>query len=167
MFILFILLGAQTSLIQGLQYYEHLPELVAEFLQILSEQYDYPQLLDEILRELSVKEFNSNDNKGPKSISLFLVKLSDMMPRNVLKQMTMIIKFLDSDSYTLRCGIIEVCGNLISGLSQLEQSNDHKGQIDRFFDILEERFLDVNPYCRSKVIQVYLKLCEYIVFQFD
>ncbi|QSL64500.1 hypothetical protein MERGE_001801 [Pneumocystis wakefieldiae] len=152
--------GAQTSLIQGLQYYEHLPELVAEFLQILSEQYDYPQLLDEILRELSVKEFNSNDNKGPKSISLFLVKLSDMMPRNVLKQMTMIIKFLDSDSYTLRCGIIEVCGNLISGLSQLEQSNDHKGQIDRFFDILEERFLDVNPYCRSKVIQVYLKLCD-------
>ncbi|KTW27660.1 hypothetical protein T552_02101 [Pneumocystis carinii B80] len=152
--------GAQTSLIQGLQYYEHLPEPVAEFLQILSEQYDYPQLLDEILRELSVKEFNSNDNKGPKSISLFLVKLSDMMPRNVLKQMTMIIKFLDSDSYTLRCGIIEVCGNLISGLLQLEQSDDHKGQIDRFFDILEERFLDVNPYCRSKVIQVYLKLCD-------
>ncbi|KTW31051.1 condensin subunit YCS4 [Pneumocystis jirovecii RU7] len=153
--------GAQTSLIQGLQYYEHLPEPVAEFLQILSEQYDYPQLLDEILRELSVKEFNSNDNKGPKSISLFLVKLSDIMPRNVLKQMTMIIKILDSDSYTLRCGVIEVCGNLILGLFRLEeQSEDHKSQIDSFFDILEERFLDVNPYCRSKVIQVYIKLCE-------
>ncbi|KAG5518159.1 hypothetical protein PMAC_003345 [Pneumocystis sp. 'macacae'] len=135
---------AQTSLIQDLQYYEHLAEPVAEFLQILSEQYDYPQLLDEILR---VKEFNSNDNKGPKSISLFLVKLSDIMPRN---------------SYTLRCGIIEVCGNLILALFHLEeQSEDHKSQIDSFFDILEERFLDVNPYCRSKVIQVYIKLCEY------
>ncbi|KAG4302606.1 hypothetical protein PCANB_001221 [Pneumocystis canis] len=154
-------LGAQTSLIQGLQYYEHLPEPAAEFLQILSEQYDYPQLLDEILRELSVKEFNSNDSKGPKSISIFLVKLSDMMPRNVLKQMAMIIKILDSDSYTLRCGVIEICGNLISGLFRLEeQSEDHKGQINSFFDILEERFLDVNPYCRSKTIQVYIKLCE-------
>ncbi|KAG4304581.1 hypothetical protein PORY_001974 [Pneumocystis oryctolagi] len=153
--------GAQTSLIQGLQYYEHLPEPVAEFLQVLSEQYDYPQLLDEILRELSVKEFNSNDNKGPKSISLFLVKLSDIIPRNVLKQMSMIIKILDSDSYTLRCGVIEICGNLILDLFRLEdQSEDHKSQIDGFFDILEERFLDVNPYCRSKVIQVYIKLCE-------
>lgn len=25
-----------------------------------------------------------------------------------------------------------------------------------FFDVLEERFLDVNPYCRSKTIQVYI-----------
>lgn len=55
---------------------------MAEFLHILSEQYDYPQLADEILRlvepnrlvcdssadnlrrDLSNKEFNSNDTKG-------------------------------------------------------------------------------------------------------
>ena len=29
-----------------------------------------------------------------------------------------------------------------------------------FFDILEERFLDINPYCRCRVIQVYIKLWD-------
>ena len=44
------LTGAQTSIIQNLSYFEHLAEPMAEFLHILSEQYDYPQLVDEILR---------------------------------------------------------------------------------------------------------------------
>jgi hypothetical protein len=70
---------------------------MAEFLQILSEQYDYPQLADEVLRELSNKEFNSNDNKGPKSISAFFVKLSELAPRLVNKQMTSLVKLLDSE----------------------------------------------------------------------
>ena len=70
---------------------------MAEFLQILSEQYDYPQLVDEILRELSNKEFNSNDTRGPKSVSGFISKLSELAPRLVIKQMTLLIKLLDSE----------------------------------------------------------------------
>ena len=45
-----IVTGAQTSIIQNLSYFEHLSEPMAEFLHILSEQYDYPQLADEVLR---------------------------------------------------------------------------------------------------------------------
>lgn len=41
-----------------------------------------------------------------------------------------------------------------------ERSENHKGQINAFFDVLEERFLDVNPYCRCRAIQVYMKLCD-------
>ena len=70
---------------------------MAEFLHILAETYDYPQLADEILRELSNKEFNSNDTKGPKSVSSFIVKLSELAPRLVIKQMTMLAKQLDSE----------------------------------------------------------------------
>lgn len=44
------ILGAQTSIVQSLTYFEHLSEPMAEFLHILAEQYDYPQLSDEILR---------------------------------------------------------------------------------------------------------------------
>jgi len=36
--------------VQSLAYFEHLSEPMAEFLQILSDQYDYPQLSEEILR---------------------------------------------------------------------------------------------------------------------
>ncbi len=71
---------------------------MAEFLHILAEQYDYPQLADEILRELSNKEFNSNDTRGPKSVSSFIAKLSELAPRLVIKQMTMLAKQLDSEA---------------------------------------------------------------------
>jgi hypothetical protein len=70
---------------------------MAEFLHILAEQYDYPQLADEILRELSNKEFNSNDTKGPKSVSAFMIKLSELAPRLVIKLVTLLAKQLDSE----------------------------------------------------------------------
>ncbi|OLL22186.1 Condensin complex subunit 1 [Neolecta irregularis DAH-3] len=153
--------GAQTCIVQALLYFEHLPEYMAEFLQILIEQYDYPQLTDDILRELSCKEFSSTDTKSPKYVASFLAKLSELLPNLVNKQMTLLIKHLDSESYTVRCGIIEVCGNLICDISKQDQLTEpHQGQLDSFFDLLEERFLDVNPYCRSKVIQVLVKLCD-------
>jgi condensin complex subunit 1 len=153
--------GAQTSIVQNLTYFEHLSEPMAEFLHILSEQYDYPQLSGEIMRELTNKEFNTNDTKGPKSISTFLIKLSELEPRLVIKEMGLLAKFLDSEAYTLRCAVIEVCGNLVSDLSkQEERSENYKVQINAFFDTLEQRFLDTNPYCRCRAIQVYMKLCD-------
>ncbi|CAG8974748.1 hypothetical protein HYALB_00000359 [Hymenoscyphus albidus] len=153
--------AAQISIVQNLTYFEHLAEPMAEFLHILAEQYDYPQLVDEILRELSNKEFNSNDTRGPKSVSSFMVKLSELAPRLVIKQMTLLAKQLDSESYALRCSLIEVCGNLLAYLSKQEERGDnHKSQLNAFFDVLEERFLDLNPYCRCRTIQVYVKLCD-------
>ncbi|TFB02917.1 Condensin complex subunit 1 [Trichoderma ghanense] len=153
--------AAQINVIQNLTYFEHLSEPMAEFLHILAETYDYPQLTDEVLREISNKEFNSNDTRGPKSVSAFIAKLSELAPRLVIKQMTMLAKQLDSESYTLRCALIEVCGNMIAYLSrQEERSENHKSQLNAFFDVLEERFLDINPYARCRVLQVYVKLCE-------
>ncbi|KAI5300313.1 Condensin complex subunit, partial [Ascosphaera atra] len=153
--------AAQTSIVQNLTYFEHLAEPMAEFLHILADQYDYPQLADEILRELGNREFNSNDTRGPKSVSTFIIKLSELAPRLIIKQMTLLANQLDSEAYALRCAVIEACGNLISDLSKQEERGDNwKTQIDSFFDVLEERFLDINPYCRSRVLQVYMKLCD-------
>lgn len=57
--------------------------------------------------------------------------------------------------------MVEVCGNLVSDLSkQQEQGENYKTQINAFFDVLEERFLDINPYCRCRAIQVYMRICE-------
>ena len=117
--------------------------------------------LIEKYREISTKEFNSNDTKGPKSVSSFIVKLSELAPRIVIKQMTLLVKQLDSEAHVLRSAVIETCGNLITDLSkQEERSENSKTQINGFFDILEERFLDINPYCRCRSIQVLLKICD-------
>ncbi|KAL8375872.1 hypothetical protein RB595_007142 [Gaeumannomyces hyphopodioides] len=153
--------AAQTSIVQNLTYFEHLAEPMAEFLHILSEQYDYDQLAAEIMVELSGRAFSSQDTKGPKSVSTFITKLSELAPRLVIKQVSQLIKQMDSESYTLRCALIEVCGNMVTYLSKLDQRGEnHKTQLDAFFGILQERFLDVNPYCRCRTIQVYVKLCD-------
>ena len=47
--------------------------------------------------EVSSKEFNSNDTRGPKSVSAFIIKLSELAPRLVIKQMTLLAKQLDSE----------------------------------------------------------------------
>lgn len=43
---------------------------------------------------------------------------------------------------------------------QEERAENYKSQLNAFFDVLEERFLDINPYCRCRAIQVYVKLCD-------
>jgi condensin complex subunit 1 len=155
--------AAQTSINQSLTYFEHLSEPMAEFLFTLADAFDYPQLTEDVLKDISSKEFSSTDLKGPKSISTFLTKISELTPHLVIRQMTLLANLLDSESYTLRCALIEVCGNLITMLSKLSQddrSENHKAQIRIFFDVLEDRFLDINPYCRARVMQVYVKLCD-------
>jgi condensin complex subunit 1 len=160
---LIIMIAAQTSINQSLTYFEHLSEPMAEFLFTLSDAFDYPQLTEDVLKDISSKEFSSTDLKGPKSISTFLTKISELTPHLVIRQMTLLANLLDSESYTLRCALIEVCGNLIIMLSKLNQddrSEQHKQQIRIFFDVLQDRFLDINPYCRARVMQVYIKLCD-------
>ncbi|KAF2268508.1 condensin [Lojkania enalia] len=157
--------GAQTAINQNLSYFEHLSEPMAELLQILAEQYDYPQLTEDVLRDLSKKEFNSNDVKGPKSVSTFLTKISERIPHLVINQMSLLGELLESESYTLRCAMIDVCGSLIEMLNKEVDANSerrehYEAQIKLFFGVLQERFLDLSPYCRSRVMQVYLRLCD-------
>lgn len=51
-------LGAQVSIIQNLSYFEHLAEPMAELLHILAEQYDYPQLAEDVIRYLRITPYN-------------------------------------------------------------------------------------------------------------
>ena len=48
-------------------------------------------------REISDKEFNSQDTTGPKSFSKFLIKLSALAPKVVVKQIVFLRKHLNSD----------------------------------------------------------------------
>lgn len=154
--------GARTTILQNLQYWEHTPEPMAELLEMLINNYDYSQLADSILREVSAKEFDETikDLSVPRAYSKFLVKLSELAPKMVLKQMGLLIDHLDGESYTMRQAIVEVIGNLIAYLSEVEQTEQVKNQIDGFFDILEERFMDNNSYVRTKVLQVACQLCD-------
>lgn len=48
--VLIVNTAAQTAIVQNLTYFEHLSEPMAEFLHILSDSYDFPQLAEEVLK---------------------------------------------------------------------------------------------------------------------
>lgn len=163
----------QNSIIQSLTYFVHLPSYMGDLLHMLDTEYDYGSLTEEVLREVSQIEFNSNDSNGPRSISDFLVSLSQLSPRLILKQMASIAQLLDNSNQTLRCSVVESCGNIVVDIikSDSEYQNlanedainrSEKGdhQIESLIDLLQERLLDQNPYVRTKAIQALNKICS-------
>lgn len=90
-------LAAQISIMQSLQFYEHLSEPMAECLTVLAKEFDHSQLGDEILREIAAKNFSAQDTKGPRAFSKFLVRFSELAPRAVLKQISLLLAHLDSE----------------------------------------------------------------------
>jgi condensin complex subunit 1 len=90
--------AAQTAIMQSLHLNEHLPEPMAECLNVLLKEFDHAQLGDEILREIAAKSFNNTqDTKGPRNFSKFLTQFSEWAPRAVLKQISLLLSHLDSE----------------------------------------------------------------------
>lgn len=89
--------AAQISIMQSLQYYEHLSEPMAELLSYLAKDFDHAQLGDEVLREIAGMAFSAQDTKGPRAFSRFLVRFSEESPRSVLKQISLLLQHLDSE----------------------------------------------------------------------
>lgn len=87
----------QSSIVQSLQYCEHLSEPMAECLTVYAKEFDHAQLGDEILREIAAMNFIGQDNKGPRTFSKFLIKFSELAPRLMLKQISLLLGQLDSE----------------------------------------------------------------------
>ncbi|OWZ79155.1 condensin complex subunit 1 [Cryptococcus neoformans Bt85] len=154
--------GAQTSIMQNLTYFEHLSEPMAELLAILEKEFDFSQLGEEVLRDVAGKNFAHNDAKGPRSFSRFLVRLAELSPRMVQKQMPLLLAHLDSDAHPMRMAIVEIIGILIKDISSSDEGDEEQKtkQIERFFELLMERFLDLNSWVRCKVLTTLIKLCD-------
>ncbi|EDO15554.1 hypothetical protein Kpol_1042p13 [Vanderwaltozyma polyspora DSM 70294] len=151
----------QSSMMSTLTYFLHLSTFNAEILNILNKEFDFSQLTEEILREISTRVFNAKDTTGPKAISNFLIKLSELSPQVMLRQMSLVIRLLNNSSITLRCSVVEACGNIVTELIKDQETLDHyKQQIGVLMELLEERFQDSNPFVRTKAIQGCLKICE-------
>jgi condensin complex subunit 1 len=60
----------------------------------------------------------------------------------------------------MRMAVIETIGYILVFLLSQDPDEAQSKQIEAFFDIVEERFRDVNSFCRCKVLQLCGKLCE-------
>lgn len=152
---------AHSMLIQHLNYYEHLSEPVAELLAMLYDLDGDSSVTEAIILEVSQLQFSNTDTKAPKAVSMFLVKLSQLAPKLVLKQMAVLRRLLESDSYTIRNGIIDSCAQIITGISTAgDEADHHRSQIEGVLELVEERVLDVSPYVRSRVLQLFSSVCD-------
>ncbi|KAI9479008.1 condensin complex non-SMC subunit Cnd1 [Coemansia sp. RSA 989] len=156
------LYGLVTMITQNLQHYEHLSESMASLVQLAYEAYGGTQLADEVLRDIAGKSFSSvHDKSGPKNTARFLVKLSQLAPKALLRQMGLLIRHLDSEAHILRSAMADVIGHLTLYLaSQEEQTDIIKNQIGEYFDIIEQRFQDAHYLVRAKVLQVCQFVCS-------
>ncbi|KAJ9103245.1 hypothetical protein QFC21_002668 [Naganishia friedmannii] len=154
--------GAQTQIMQNLTYFEHLAEPMAEMLNILEKEFDHTSLTEEILREISSKKFSAADTKGPRAFSRFLVRLSELSTRMIMKQISLLLRHLESEAHPMRMALIEIIGHLIRDLTLSDEgdADQQKKRIKSFFEILFERLLDLNSWVRAKVLQTLIKLCD-------
>ncbi|KAK0538110.1 condensin complex non-SMC subunit Cnd1 [Tilletia horrida] len=168
--------SVHTSIMQSLQYYEHLSEPMAELLHLLRTEFDYERLGEDVLRDVASKTFGALDSKSPRSFGRFLVRMAQLSPRSVLKVVSLLQAHLNSESYPMRNALLEILGVLIQELVLSEEvelgasaGEDEQGlapgegrkkQVETFFELLFQRFLDLNSYVRSKLLTVLNKLCE-------
>lgn len=157
-------MNIQTSIMSDLTYFLHLSNFNAELLSLLNSDFQFTQLTEDVLKEISNRVFSSKDTTGPKAISAFLVKLSELSPLVMLRQLSQLITLLNSSIITLRSALVESCGNIVAKLishasDNLSQRQDlTQQQIDTLIELLEERFCDSNPFVRTKAVQGCLKL---------
>ncbi|UCS19278.1 uncharacterized protein HLK63_C02981 [Nakaseomyces glabratus] len=152
---------AQNTIMTNLTYFIHLSNFNAELLQLLDDEYDFPQLTEDLLKEISTRVFSAKDTNGPKAISNFLIKLSELSPNIMLRQMSLVVQLLNNSSITLRCSVVEACGNIVVRLAKEPSTLEHyHQQIAILLELLQERFQDSNPYVRTKAIQGCVKVCE-------
>lgn len=62
----------------------------------------------------------------------------------------------------MRMSMIEIIGLLIRDISLSDEGDEEakKKQIKAFFELLYERFLDLNSWVRSKLLTTLIKICE-------
>ncbi|KAJ3043566.1 Condensin complex subunit [Rhizophlyctis rosea] len=152
--------GVQTRVTKEYLREEHLSDFVAELLHMLVTQYNDTRLVENVLRDSADKVFTDKDTKLAKAYSRFFVVISELQPKEVLKQMVHLQVHLDSESHTIRIALLEVIGNLIHNFLATDNSDSAAKSMHAYYDILQERFRDVNSFVRVKVLQVLMKLTE-------
>ncbi|KAI8917711.1 non-SMC mitotic condensation complex subunit 1-domain-containing protein [Powellomyces hirtus] len=152
--------GLQTRIVEQYLREEHLADFVAEFMQLLVVKYDDTRLIENVLRLCTNKDFSDKEPKPAKAFAKFLVRLSEISPKEVLKQMVHLQVHFDSESYTVRMGMIEVVGNLIHNYLAAESTESAAQSLHSYYEILQDRFRDVSSYVRVKVLQVLMRLTE-------
>ncbi|PJF19212.1 Ycs4p [Paramicrosporidium saccamoebae] len=114
-----------------------------------------------LYRHVGGVPFSADDSGAAKIVSAFLLKLTVCDTRGVLRNVTALADFLDSDLYSMRMSMLEIFAILYCHLMlQDDRSDQTKTRARSFLGAIEERLRDVNSFVRSKALQVLSQLVQ-------
>ncbi|KAJ3373530.1 Condensin complex subunit [Kappamyces sp. JEL0680] len=150
-----------TNHLQDFLREDHLCEFVAEIIDASYVHYDYATLGEIILKIVGGKLYLDKDqDKLSKATSKFLLKLSELQPKLVLKNMVHLNDLLDSESPTIRAVMMDVIANIIHLHLASDDSQAAASNLHSYYDILSQRLLDVGALVRTRVLKNLIKLCQ-------
>ena len=129
----------------------------------------HPELVVELVRELGKTladvTASQEESQGIRNVSNFLEKLAQVIPKEFLTNLSVLIPLLDNPSYILRCGIIQSLGHLLVYLIKEDRSLNAETETygnyrEQQLDLLCTRIYDKAIYCRAKVLEVFKTLSE-------
>ncbi|KAJ8021490.1 Condensin complex subunit 1 [Holothuria leucospilota] len=157
-------LSASVKLLLLLQHFEHLTIPLAQAIQTIVTVFGVKSIVGEIIRELGRMDQQdlARDNSGTRGYAGFISELSDLIPDAILPSISLLLIHLDGESYTMRNGVLTALGNIVCKVLSGDGLTD-KSRItrDQLLDKLEDHIHDVNAFCRSKALQIWLMLCQH------
>lgn len=119
------------------------------------------EVVDRINKEGNVE----SQGNGLKSVTLFLIKLSEKNAKIIYSNLSSLISFYEVDSYMVRNTLTELITNMILFIISLTAENEdtmehHKKTKQNFIVMLFERIYDKSSHCRKTVLQCFAKLVE-------
>lgn len=117
-------------------------------------------VIGELFEELSKLDM-SRESAGTRTVAKFLDELADNCPHEMLESIDTLLPQLEEDAYPMRNAVLAIIGKVVARcLSDNSSDRQTREMREQLLDILEEHILDVTTFTRSKVLQVWTKLCE-------
>ncbi|XP_063220920.1 condensin complex subunit 1 [Bacillus rossius redtenbacheri] len=148
---------------QLLKVYDHLVGPLAEGVRLLVSEYSGRSLVKELVKEVCDWQPDAmlQDPAGVRAYSQFVVELGQALPDLMLPAMELLAPFLEDEPYPMRNSVLTVMSEIVlKQLSSENLSEEDRETRDEFLGKLQEHLLDTCAFVRSKVLQLWLKLCQ-------
>lgn len=166
-----LLIKLTTKIVNLIYNQEALVGNLSEFVNIATNGSDsnMNKLAVDIVQEISktIYENQNSDSQGLKNVGKFLVNLSEKSPKIMFANMSYLINLFNCESYVIRNSLVEILANIIvnflcrsDNISNVDVRNSYIKSKENYIGILFERIYDKNSFCRSKVLQIFDRLCE-------
>lgn len=150
------------KVVQLLKSNEHAVNPLAKGAVQLVQECKCSNIVKEIVREITEADGDqlAADTSGTRSLNMFLVQVAESIPETIIPAIDLLVHHLGGDSYTMRMCVLEVLGEIVlTTLTKEDLDEELKKMRDEYLDCLEEHIHDMNAFVRSKVLQIWQKLC--------